>query len=177
MREPDREDGAWRCLKELGANRDARTLDHKPSCGPSLHLERDGALWAEQEGSQTSLRHPRTTKGPPSRERRQALPNLRLCLSVRLLERGEGERCAILFSLKTLSLSIASNRQHIHMFPLEKVWRKFPLWLSRLRTQLASLRLRVRSLALLSELRIQFCRELWCRSQTRLASGIAMAVV
>ena len=30
---------------------------------------------------------------------------------------------------------------------------------------------------LLSELRIQHCHELWCRSQTRLESGVATAVV
>ena len=35
----------------------------------------------------------------------------------------------------------------------------------------------VRSLALLSGLRIRHCCELWCRSQTRLRSGIAVAVV
>ena len=33
------------------------------------------------------------------------------------------------------------------------------------------------SLALLSGLRIQCCRELWCRSQTRLGSRVAAAVV
>ena len=32
------------------------------------------------------------------------------------------------------------------------------------------------SVALLSGLRIQRCRELWCRSQTRLGSHIAVAV-
>ena len=39
------------------------------------------------------------------------------------------------------------------------------------------MRLRVRSLALLSGLRIWFCRELWCRLQTRLRCCIAVAVV
>ena len=38
------------------------------------------------------------------------------------------------------------------------------------------MRLRVRSLALLSGLRIRCCRELWCRLQTRLGSGMAVAV-
>ena len=54
---------------------------------------------------------------------------------------------------------------------------KFPLWLSRLRTRLASMRTWVRSLALLSGFRIRHCRELWCRSQSQLGSGIAMALV
>ena len=41
----------------------------------------------------------------------------------------------------------------------------------------ASTRTQVPSLALLSELRIQHCRELWCRSQMRLGSRVAVAVV
>uniref|UniRef100_A0A8C3X387 Dehydrogenase/reductase 2 n=1 Tax=Catagonus wagneri TaxID=51154 RepID=A0A8C3X387_9CETA len=38
------------------------------------------------------------------------------------------------------------------------------------------MRLWVRSLASLRGLRIRHCRELWCRSQTRLGSGMAVAV-
>ena len=38
------------------------------------------------------------------------------------------------------------------------------------------MRLQVQSLALLSGLRIQHCRELWCRSQTQLGSGVDVAV-
>ena len=38
------------------------------------------------------------------------------------------------------------------------------------------MRMQVRSLASLSGLRIQRCQELWCRSQMRLRSGVAMAV-
>ena len=38
-----------------------------------------------------------------------------------------------------------------------------------------SMRSRVRSLSSLSGLRIQCCRELWCRSQMHLASGVAVA--
>ena len=43
--------------------------------------------------------------------------------------------------------------------------------------RLGTLRLLVRSLASLSGLRIQRCREVWCRWQTRLRSHVAMAVV
>ena len=43
--------------------------------------------------------------------------------------------------------------------------------------RLGTVRLRVRSLAPLSGLRIQRCCELWCRSQTRLRSCVAGAVV
>ena len=42
--------------------------------------------------------------------------------------------------------------------------------------RLLSMRTQVRSLASLSGLRIQHCRELWCRSQTWLRSGIAVTV-
>ena len=42
--------------------------------------------------------------------------------------------------------------------------------------QLGTTRLWVRSLALLSELRIQHCRELWYRLQTQFGSGVAAAV-
>ena len=54
---------------------------------------------------------------------------------------------------------------------------EFPSWLSRLRTQLASLRMRVPSLALLSGLRIQRCHSLECRSQMWLGCSVAVAVV
>ena len=37
------------------------------------------------------------------------------------------------------------------------------------------MRMQVRSLALLSGLRIQCCHELWCRSQTPLESGVAIS--
>ena len=39
------------------------------------------------------------------------------------------------------------------------------------------MRTQVRSLAFLSQLRIRHCLELWCRSQTWLRSGAAVAVV
>ena len=42
--------------------------------------------------------------------------------------------------------------------------------------QLGTMRLSVRSLALLNGLRIWRCHELWCGSQMRLRSGIAVAV-
>ena len=42
---------------------------------------------------------------------------------------------------------------------------------------LVSMRMQVRFLASISRLRIWRCHELWCRSQTRLSSGLAVAVV
>ena len=55
--------------------------------------------------------------------------------------------------------------------------RAFLLWLSGLKIQLASMRMQVQFLTSLSGLRIRHCCELWCWSQTRLGSGIAVAVV
>ena len=43
--------------------------------------------------------------------------------------------------------------------------------------QLGTMRFRVRSLASINGLRIWCCHELWCRSQTRLRSGIAVTLV
>ena len=44
-------------------------------------------------------------------------------------------------------------------------------------TRLGTMSLQVQSLASLNGLKIQCCRELWYRLQTRLRSGIAVAVV
>ena len=54
---------------------------------------------------------------------------------------------------------------------------EFPSWLRGWQTRLGTMRLRVRSLALINGLRIWCYRELWCRLQTRLRSLVAVAVV
>ena len=46
-----------------------------------------------------------------------------------------------------------------------------PVMVQQKRVQLGTMMLRVRSLALLSGLRIQRCRELWCRWQTQLSGS------
>ena len=51
------------------------------------------------------------------------------------------------------------------------------LWLSKLQTSVVSMRMRVRSLASLSGLRVWRCHELCCRLQMWLGSGFAVAVV
>ena len=51
------------------------------------------------------------------------------------------------------------------------------MWLSRLRTGLVSVRMRVQSMALLSGLRIRCCCKLQHRSQMQIKSRIAVAVV
>ena len=51
-----------------------------------------------------------------------------------------------------------------------------PVVVQQKRIWLGTTRLQVQSLALLSELRIRRCGELWYRSQTRLGSGVAVAV-
>ena len=54
---------------------------------------------------------------------------------------------------------------------------EFPSRLSGSQIRLGPMRWWVRSPASLSGLGIQRCRELWCRSQARLRSGVAVAVV
>ena len=49
---------------------------------------------------------------------------------------------------------------------------EFLVWLSWLKIQLVSMKMRVRSLALISGLRIRHCRELQCKSQLMLGCGI-----
>ena len=44
------------------------------------------------------------------------------------------------------------------------------------RIRLGTMKFRIPSLALLGELRIQHCHELWCGSQTWLGSGIVVAL-
>ena len=51
-----------------------------------------------------------------------------------------------------------------------------PVVAQRKRIRLGTMRFLVRSLASLNVLRIRGCGELWCRSQTRLESGIAVAL-
>ena len=46
----------------------------------------------------------------------------------------------------------------------------------RKRIRLGTMRLRVRSLASLSGLKVQRCQELWCRLKMRLGSGVAVAL-
>ena len=50
-----------------------------------------------------------------------------------------------------------------------------PIMAQQKRTRLASMRMRVRSLASLSGLRIRHCPELWCRAQMQLGSAVTMA--
>ena len=63
-----------------------------------------------------------------------------------------------------------------NFFKKVKGW-EFPVWLSRLRTWLVSMRMWVLSTASLSGLRIQNCRELQHRSGMRFGSHVAVAVV
>ena len=84
------------------------------------------------------------------------------------------------------SLSCHTSDGH-HVSPLQVPWGsafslsfiregEFPSWRSGQRIWLGTMRLRVRSLPLPSGLTIRCCRELWCRSQTRLGSHVAVAL-
>ena len=77
--------------------------------------------------------------------------------------------------LDTLAMTILQNNpvETILQKNLIKEFQEFPLgW----RTQLVSMRTQVWYLALLSGLRIQYCHEPQCRSQTRLGSCVAVAM-
>ena len=52
-----------------------------------------------------------------------------------------------------------------------------PIVAQQKRIQIGTMRLWVPYLALLSGLRIRYCHELWCKSQMRLGSGIAAALL
>ena len=58
----------------------------------------------------------------------------------------------------------------------QREW-EVPIMAQQKRIQLVSMRMKVQSLAVLSGLRIYHCHELSCRSQNRLGSCVAMAVV
>ena len=62
-------------------------------------------------------------------------------------------------------------------FTLKIITSRDPFVAQRKWIWLGIMKLRVQSLPLLSGLRIQHCCELWCRSQARLGSGVAVAVV
>ena len=64
-----------------------------------------------------------------------------------------------------------------HIRPSGNICWRVPFMEQRKRIQLGTMRLWVRSLTSLSGLGIWHCHELWCRSQTWLRSGIAVAVV
>ena len=62
-----------------------------------------------------------------------------------------------------------------HCCQEHRIW-GVPVVVQQKRIQLGTMRLRVRSLTSLSGLWIWHCRELWCRSQTQLQCGVAVAV-
>ena len=64
----------------------------------------------------------------------------------------------------------------LQFFELKQIW-GVPIVVRQKRIRLGTVRLQVRPLASLSELRIRCCREVWCRLQMWLGSCIAMAVV
>ena len=74
------------------------------------------------------------------------------------------------------SIMVSALKVYSVLISIPKFLWEFPLWLSRLRTQLVTTKMRVQSLALLRSLRIQHCHELWYRSQMWLESHIAVAV-
>ena len=91
--------------------------------------------------------------------------------SIHLKLPGESSQWSYFFYLGFLSYTFImendGRQEYKSGVPVAAQWK---------RNWLASMRMQVRSLALLSGLRIHHCCELWCRSQTRLRSHIAVAV-
>ena len=72
---------------------------------------------------------------------------------------------------------------YIHLSPslsqsilIKNIFHRVLITAQQKQIRLGTMRLQVQSLASLSELRIQHCRELWCRLQTRLGSCVSVAV-
>jgi len=82
----------------------------------------------------------------------------------------------ILIILDSNTVVIEWVRNWFFLFYLKKICGGVPVMAQWKRIQLGTMRLQVWSLASLSGLRIWCCRELWCRSQTWIGSGIAVAV-
>ena len=78
-------------------------------------------------------------------------------------------------SRKTLTITGACRSYTVHVISNADIGG--PAMAQQKRISLASMRTQVRPLASVSGLRIQHCRELWCRSQTQLGYGVAVAVV
>ena len=87
---------------------------------------------------------------------------------------GNGASQGLLIT--SISRDITSIRWIFGYYVQDSDAEEFPLWLSGLRNQLVSMRMQVRSLALLSGLRIWHCLELLCSSQMWLRSRVAVAV-
>ena len=76
------------------------------------------------------------------------------------------------------------NMSKVHMSQLQgaptgQIWNNldFPVVAQGVKNLLVNVRMQIQSPALLSGLRIRRCCELWCRSHTRLRSGVSVAVV
>ena len=70
------------------------------------------------------------------------------------------------------TVNIILNSEKLKSFLLRLGTRGVPIVAQQKQTQLVPMRMRVQSLASLSELRIWLCHELWCSSQMRLESCV-----
>ena len=77
----------------------------------------------------------------------------------------------------SLCIFICFSSKYLSQGPIKMVQQGVPVMAQRKRIRLGTMRLWILSLASLSGLRIQRCRELWCRSQTRLGSDVAVVVM
>ena len=78
-----------------------------------------------------------------------------------------GLSCNFLSDIDLYKISLEPTTNNWKMPIHQKMLQEFPLWLSRLQTQLISMKMR---------LRIRCCCELWCRLQKQLESCVVMTV-
>ena len=86
------------------------------------------------------------------------------------------DHCFAIMSKNKEYFSFLSTHTEISTDEIIRCWR-VPIVAPQKRIWLVSMRTQVQSLALLSGLRIQYCRELWCKLQMWLGFHIAVAVV
>ena len=79
-------------------------------------------------------------------------------------------------AFQSFSFKSFPNLNVVFFFFFKKFYDGVPFMAQWKRILLASMRTQVRSLASLSGLSIRRCHELWCRWQTQLGSGIAVAL-
>ena len=110
----------------------------------------EGEEYLDKEGVVTSLRAPRSMGNTRAGVWQHEARPMTLLRAIRGGEKGSGRE--------------------------DSGWTRMSRILQR-ENRLESMRMQVRSLPLLSGLRIWCCHELWCRSQTQLASHVAVVVV
>ena len=90
------------------------------------------------------------------------------------LNKARDQTCILTNTIRVLN-PLSHNRNYCYILEFSNL--EFPAVAQQKQIRLETMRFWVQSLALLSGLRIRRCPQLWCRSQTWLRSGVAVALV